>query len=139
MRAFLPADGARRRRTLAFAIYALTTLIYLVFAAPGTLRVHTPYNHFALEAAAWLHGRLDLGEAPPSYAGGNDFAHFEGRWFIPFPPLPALLILPAVLLAGSAEAVADGRFFLMLAGIAPAALFLALEKLRAEGRAERSE
>jgi hypothetical protein len=139
MRAILPADGARRRRTLAFALYALTTLIYVVFAAPATLRAHTPYNHFALQASAWLHGRLDLGEAPPSYAGGNDFAHFEGKWFIPFPPLPALLILPAVLVAGSADAVADGRFFLLLAGIAPAALFLALEKLRADGRAERSE
>lgn len=139
MRELLPAGGPGRRRTLALAIYALTTLVYVVFAAPETLRDHTPWNHFALQASAWLHGRLDLGEPPPAYAGGNDFAHFEGKWFVPFPPLPALLILPAVLIAGSAEAVADGRFFLLLAGIAPAALFLALEKLRADGRAERSE
>jgi hypothetical protein len=134
-----PAEGARRRRLLACAIYAVTTAVFLVFAAPATLRVHTPWNHFALQASAWLHGRLDLGGPPPAYAGSNDFSQVGGKWFVPFPPLPALLLVPAVALAGSPEAVADGLFFLMLAGVAPAALFLALEKLRQRGRAERSE
>jgi hypothetical protein len=139
MFALLPAEAAPRRRALALTIYLATTAIYLSCAAPATLRFHTPYNHFALQASAWLHGRLDLGGPPPAYAGGNDFSELDGRWFVPFPPLPALLLLPAVLLAGSPEAVVDGRFFLLLAGVAPAALFLALEKLRERGRAERSE
>jgi hypothetical protein len=135
----LPPEGPARRRTLALGIYLLATAVYVAFAAPETLAVHTPWNHFALQASAWLHGRLDLGGPPPAYAGGNDFALFEGKWFVPFPPLPALLLLPLVALAGSPEAVADGRFFVLCAGLAPAALFLALEKLRRSGRAERSE
>jgi hypothetical protein len=139
MSAWLPAEGARRRRVLALALYAVTTGIYLLFAAPETLGSHTPYNHFALQAAAWLDGRLDLGGPPPAYAGGNDFSYFEGKWFVPFPPLPALLLVPWVLMAGSPEQIADGRLFVLLAGIAPAALFLGLEKLREQGRAERSE
>jgi hypothetical protein len=139
MPAWLPAEGARRRRVLALALYAVTTGIYLLFAAPETLGSHTPYNHFALQAAAWLDGRLDLGGPPPAYAGGNDFSHFEGKWFVPFPPLPALLLVPWVLLSGAPEQIADGRLFVLLAGIAPAALFLGLEKLREQGRAERSE
>jgi hypothetical protein len=139
MSAWLPAEGRSRRRILAAALYLVTTAIYLLFAAPETLRSHTPYNHFALQAQAWLDGRLDLGGPPPAYAGGNDFSAHEGKWFVPFPPLPALLVLPAVALSGSPENVADGRLFVLLAGIAPAALFLALEKLRERGRAERSE
>jgi hypothetical protein len=129
----------RRRLLLAASLYGLTTVAYLLFAARNTLTEHTPFNHFALQAEAWLQGRLDLGGEPPAYAMGNDFSRFEGKWFVPFPPFPALLLVPLVALAGAAEAVADGRFFLLLAGVAPAALFLALEKLRRYGRTERTE
>jgi hypothetical protein len=135
----LPPAGRARRRTLALGIYLAATAVYFAFAAPETRSEHTRFNHFALQAAAWLHGRLDLGGPPPAYALGNDFAECGGKWFVPFPPLPAVLLLPAVALAGSPEGVADGRWFLLFAGIAPAALFIALERLRASGRAERSE
>ena len=139
MLAWLPPEGAKRRLALAVAVYLVATVVYWLFAAPETLAAHTPYNHFALQAEAWLHGRTDLGGPPPAYAHGNDFSLFDGRWFVPFPPLPAVLLVPAVALSGAADAVVDGRFFLMLAGIAPAALFLALEKLRRRGDSERSE
>ena len=139
MLAWLSAEGARRRSALAVALYLLASSVYFACAAPETRTAHTPFNHFALEAQAWLQGRLDLGGPPPAYAQGNDFSRFDGKWFVPFPPLPALLLLPAVALSGSAEAVADGRFFLLLAGLAPAFLFLGLEKLRARGESERSE
>jgi hypothetical protein len=129
----------RRRLVLAASLYGLTTVAYLLFAARSTLTEHTPFNHFALLAEAWLDGRLDLGGEPPAYALNNDFSHFRGKWFVPFPPFPAVLLLPLVAFAGSAEAVADGRVFLLLAGVAPAALFLALEKLRRHGRSERTE
>ena len=86
----LPPPGPARRRLLAFGVYAVATAVFVALAAPETLSAHTPWNHFALQASAWLHGRLDLGGPPPAYAGGNDFAEFEGKWFVPFPPLPAL-------------------------------------------------
>jgi hypothetical protein len=129
--------SAKGRLVLALAVYLATTLVYFASASRETVTQHTPYNHFALLARAWLDGHLDLGGAPPSYAGGNDFASFEGRWYVAFPPLPALLILPWVWLAGSPERVFDGQFFLWFAGLAPAALFLALEKLRRRGASER--
>lgn len=135
-----PAAGGRERRwKLAALVYAVCTVVFLACAAPETLAGHTPYNHFALQAEAWLEGRLDLGGPPPAYAGMNDFSRFEGRWYVPFPPFPALLLVPPVLLSGSAEATRDGRIFVLLAGIAPAVLFLALEKLRRLGRGGRSE
>lgn len=134
------ATGTRARRlALALAIYSGVTLLLMACAAPGVLREHTPYNHFALLAEAWLKGRLDLGGPPPDYARGNDFAQYQGRWFVVFPAFPSVLLLPLVALAGQAEAVADGRFFLMLAGLAPAVLFLVLEKLSRSGESKRSE
>ncbi len=132
--------GTRARRLVsALAIYAGATLLLLACAGPSVLREHTPYNHFALLAEAWLKGRLDLGGPPPDYARGNDFAVYQGRWFVVFPAFPSVLLLPLVALSGRAEAVADGRFFLMLAGLAPAVLFLGLEKLSRSGESKRTE
>ncbi len=136
--------AARRRLALAAAIAIVTTLAFALAAPAATFREHTPYNHFALLAEAWLDGRLDLGGPPPAYTGGNDFAVYGNvirgeRVFVSFPPFPAVLLVPFVALAGSAEAVRDGLVFLLLAGLAPAALFLALERLRDLGRSQRTE
>jgi hypothetical protein len=51
------------------------------------------FNHLA---DAFLQGRLYLA-APPSTA---DLTFHGGQWYVPFPPLPALLMLPWVALAG---------------------------------------
>jgi hypothetical protein len=132
--------GTRARRWLmALAIYCAITLVLLACASPSVLREHTAYNHFALLAEAWLEGRLDLGGAPPEYTGNNDFALFQGKWFVVFPPFPSVLLVPWVALSGSAAGVADGRLFLLLAGLAPAVLFLVLEKLSLSGESRRSE
>ncbi len=69
----------------------------------------------------------------------NDFAEFGGKTFISVPPLPAVLMLPFVKLAGSPENFRDGQFILWLAGIGPAVLLLVLEKLRRTGRSPRTE
>lgn len=126
-------DGRARRLTLALGLYLLTAAVFFACASRQTLTEHTPFNHFALLAEAWLKGRLDLGGPPPGYAQNNDFAQYGDKWFIVFPPFPAVLLLPLVKLGGSAIRVQDGQFFIWLAGIAPAVLFLCLEKLRRMG------
>jgi hypothetical protein len=134
------AGGERERRfKLAVIVYLVCTAVFLACAAPETLAAHTPFNHFALQAEAWLRGRLDLGGPPPAYAGMNDFSRFEECWYVPFPPFPALLLVPSVFLSGSAEETRDGRIFVLLAGVAPSVLFLALEKLRRLEVSARSE
>ncbi|MDX2051311.1 MAG: hypothetical protein SFV15_02905 [Polyangiaceae bacterium] len=122
----------------ALGVYLATTLSFLVFAAPETLSAHTPYNHFALLAEAWLKGNWALSGAPPDYAGRNDFAWFAGQWYVVFPPFPAVILLPFVWLFGTAERLADGHVFLWLAGLAPAYLYCALEKMRELGLCQRS-
>ena len=141
---FTKPDSRKRRLAIAAAIYFVCTAVYLACAARQTLTEHTQYDHYALLAEAWLHGRQDLANGPPGYAMGNDFAQFGGKTFITFPPFPALLMMPFVALAGSAENFRDGQFIIELAGLAPALLFLVLEKLRrpnarGEVRSERSE
>jgi len=124
-------DHPRRRRwLLAALVYGVAVAGFALVAPPGLFEKHTQYNHFALLAEGWLDGRLDLGREPPSYAGRNDFALFGDRWYVVFPPFPAVALLPWVWLAGGdATRVADGACFLVLAGLAPALLFLVLEKL----------
>src|SRR5271163_2476711 len=129
----------RRRLLLAAFVYATASAVYAAFAGPERLAEHTPYNHYALMADAWLHGRQDLPHGPPPYAMNNDFALFGGKTYISFPPFPAVLMLPLVKLAGSPENFRDGQFVIWLAGIAPAVLLLVLEKLRRTGRSPRSE
>jgi len=131
----------RTRRTLllALGIYAVVTAVFAVTSPPGNFSAHTPFNHFALLADAWLHHRLHLGGPPPGYTQNNDFAVFQGQYYVSFPPFPAALIAPLVALCGGADATRDGLFFLALAGIGPAVLFLALDKLSRTGRSARSE
>ncbi len=132
--------GSRSRRlVLALGVYVVCSIAFAVVAGAPRLREHTSFNHFAHLADAWLHGRQDLRNGAPAYAMGNDFADFGGKTYISFPPFPALLMLPFVALAGSPENFRDGQFMVWLAGLAPAFLFLVLEKLRRTGRSSRGE
>jgi hypothetical protein len=131
--------SASRRTFLALGLYFVAAAVFAAFAGADRLSEHTSYNHYALLADAWLHHRQDLARGPPAYAMNNDFAEFEGKTYISFPPFPAVLMLPFVKLAGSPENFRDGQFVIWLAGIAPAVLFLVLEKLRRTGRAPRTE
>ncbi len=116
----------------------MVTLVCAVTAPAGTFTAHTQYNHYALLADDWLHGRLDLGGPPPAYAGFNDFAEFQGRWFVSFPPFPAVLLAPFVALCGGADRTPDGVLCIALSGAGPAILFLALERIAKVGRSRRS-
>ncbi len=122
----------------ALAIFTITLFGFLGTASSETLGAHTPFNHYALLAEGFLHGRMHLEGPPPAYTQNNDFAVYGERWWVSFPPAPAVLILPLVAISGSAEATRDGVFFLFLAAIAPAILFLALERMTEERLSVRS-
>ena len=89
--------GSRSRRViLGLALYVVTTGVFATVAGPDRLNQHTQFNHYALLADAWLHGRQDLPNGPPSYTGNNDFAQYVDpdtgarKTFISFPPFPAV-------------------------------------------------
>lgn len=132
-------DSRSRRVLLAAMVYVVCTSVFAAIAGPDRLMRHTAFNHYALLADAWLHKRQDLPQGPPAYTQNNDFVSYGNKTYISFPPFPAALMLPFVKLAGSPEDFRDGQFVIWLAGIAPAVLFLVLEKLRRTGRSPRTE
>jgi hypothetical protein len=135
----LAVDSPRRRWVVAALIYLACSVAFAAVAGVERLTEHTPYNHYALLADAWTHGRLDLPSGPPAYAQNNDFAEFHGKTYISFPPFPAILMLPFVKLAGSPENFRDGQLVILLAGAGPAILFLVLERLRTTQRSNRTQ
>ena len=54
------------------------------------------YNSYALQAASWLQGRLDLGQDYPWL----ELAILDGKYYVSFPPFPSYVLLPFVFLFG---------------------------------------
>ncbi len=145
----------RRRLTVALGVYVIAAAVF-GYLAGDRLNGHTMNNHFAIQAELWKHGAWSMTEE--DIAGrhrrrevdmGNDWAvvrktdpvthKTETRYFNSFPVFPAVLMYPFVAAAGSALMFRDALFVVGLAGLAPALLFLALERLRDQGRSARSE
>lgn len=130
MLARVMAAAASRMRSLRrvgvpAALFALCALLYVL--ALGDRRL-TPSadNHFVHLAMSFLQGQLSvLGNRAP---GSNDWALFEGKWYVSFPPLPALVILPLVAIWKTQTL--DRLFWAVLAGFSPALLYVLLRALR---------
>jgi hypothetical protein len=81
------------RNTITMLIISLTVFAYTI--AQGELLGDPIPNLFIDQAEAFLHGRFDI-----ITKQGGDLALFEDRSYVPFPPLPAILLLPYVALFG---------------------------------------
>ncbi len=90
----LPAVFQNRPYILvALAIFVVTFVVYY-FTGEGK---PTPYHYFVPLADAFLHGRLYLLEGPNWL---NELLEINGKYFVIYPPVPALLLLPQVALHG---------------------------------------
>ena len=83
-----------------FFILSLTVLGYLLYhtLAGGDLLTPNVYDNYALQAQSWLNGRLDV-ENGASYTW-LELAIFQGSYYVSFPPVPTLVVLPFVALFG---------------------------------------
>ncbi|HYN70144.1 MAG TPA: hypothetical protein VEX41_08035 [Candidatus Eisenbacteria bacterium] len=90
----------------------LVALALLAYGLPGSDRL---YNHFVWQALAFLDGRAAIDWPVPGGPGspGNDYfqdvfpisgpnGDLTGRGLLPFPPLPAVVLLPFVAMWGLA-------------------------------------
>lgn len=85
--------GDRLKLEWRYVICPLAFLIVLWVAASFTGHWATeenPYRSYALQACAWLDGRLDLGKDYPWL----ELAIYEGKYYVSFPPFPSLVLLP---------------------------------------------
>ncbi len=132
------------RAALPGVVFAVTVAVYVAMLGDRALQPSAD-NHYVHLARSWLAGQLHLVGDPP---GTNDWAcvdtvddgvcpnnryRFPGdryRWYVSFPPLPAVVILPAV--AALDVEVPDRLFWAIFAGLGPALLYVLLRRLREE-------
>ncbi len=98
-----------------------------IVLAAGRL-ASSPMAYFDYLADAMLHGRLYL----INPASTHDLTLFQGKWYVPFPPLPALLMLPWVGIFG-VQNISTVVFSIVLGAANAAIVFLILEALTDRG------
>jgi hypothetical protein len=90
-----PGPDTRLRANLPVvaALFLGTLLVYTVsYGGEGR-----HFDYFVRLADAFLHGRLHLTETPPWL---SELIPWEGRHYVVFPPMPAILLLPFVAVFG---------------------------------------
>src|SRR5581483_2374380 len=142
-----PADASRGARSLEGALNAgwrevaaryrvdlvlfLASLAIYALASDGLLAHQSLAPHFVYQADAFLHGQLSLTVAQPPNL--NDWVLWNGRWYVSFPPFPAVLMMPFVAVWGLS--FNDVAFTLFFAAANVALLYRALRRLQPQ-RAE---
>jgi hypothetical protein len=79
---------------VALSLFAITLVVYfLSYAGEGKNA-----NYFVVLADAFLHGRINILENPPWL---NELVTWQGKYYVVFPPMPAILLLPFVAIFGN--------------------------------------
>lgn len=94
-----PAEDKRQQWAEAAVVTVCVLMAYCViwaFTGNGPFKPST-YNSYALQASRWLQGHLDLGQNY-SYL---EIAEYGGKYFVSFPPIPSVLLLPFCLFFGA--------------------------------------
>lgn len=137
-RAAARSDGEPERQRLAsagvvvpLAVFFLSFAVYWISA--GLLgRFDSPLEaYFDQLADAFLHGRTFLTD--PSWT--DDLTLHDGRWYVPFPPLVAFLLMPWVALGG-VGGVNTVVFGAILGALNVALAFVLLQQLARRGTTE---
>ncbi len=111
----------------AAVMFMMTLALYLISSSFNHLFVYPNYVYLAY---AWLHGSVSF---PHELGFGMDDRFFHGRWYVIQAPMPAVIMLPLVLLFGLH---ANQELMCALcAAIAVAAIDTMLGRLGIDGRA----
>lgn len=100
---------------------ALALVLYHSLAG-GTLFATNYYNSYALQAENWLNGHIDI-QNGETYTW-LELAIYQDKYYQSFPPVPAMLMLPWVLLFGCADAVPSNTIMLLWALLLTAGVYL---------------
>lgn len=84
----------------------------------------TRYSYWNHLAEAFLQGRLYL-ENPPQT---HDLTSYNGKWYVPMPPAPAMLMTPLAFLVGG-ENIDTNDFSIAFSAVNVVLVFLILEQL----------
>ena len=110
-----------RWKLLIIVLVALTVFLLSKGPPPGQ-------NHFVYLADAFLHGKLGVSDGGTSLA---EIVPFNGNYYVVYPPMPAVLLMPFVAVFGTT--FDQGLMSIFLACLAVAATWLMLKKTGANG------
>lgn len=131
-----PAGGSAAQRAraltllLTLVVFAAFCAVYL-YSAKSLDRINTPgAAYFDQLADSFLKGRLDIDPK-----GVHDLTQHNGKWYVPFPPLPALLLMPWVAISG-VDGVITTVFIAIMGALGAAFAFATARSLALLGWAE---
>ncbi len=97
MESLKPRNKKEERTTLALMLLLMLLGYILIHdLLGGTLLCHSAWDSYTLQSLSWLEGRLDLGRNYDYL----ELAVYEGKYFVSFPPLPSVALLPFALVFG---------------------------------------
>jgi hypothetical protein len=125
----MSAQTESRRNLILYAtLLAILAVVFAGYRLPPVLAGRTetpPYAYFDELAKSFLQGRLDLAQPPTTV----DLTQHDGKWYVPFPPLAALLMTPWVAVFGDVDTV---LFAACMGAINAALVFLMLQGFTAQ-------
>lgn len=108
----------------------LAVLFLLVFFSYEHLLIwmgganQSRYSYWNLLADEFLHGRLYLQHPPQTH----DLTFYDGKWYVPMPPIPAVVMMPLAYLVGGTN-INTSDFSIVFSAINAILVFLILEKM----------
>jgi hypothetical protein len=105
-------------------LFLVTFFLYSHFAALIGWVNKTRYSYWNLLAGQFIQGKLYL-ENPPY---NHDLTFYNGHWYVPPPPLPAILMMPLAYLIG-AENISTSYLSMFFSAINGVLVFLILTQL----------
>ncbi len=129
----LASHERRRAIIMSFVLFLLALVSLIVSSARiGINPFGSSYaNHFVYQAQSLLHGHLDI----PKFTK-TDIILVNGKYYIVYPPFPAIVMMPFVALFGLG--FSDIFFTQVVSAINLVLLFWLLELLRRSGRSHRT-
>lgn len=106
------------RNQIALIIFLFSLLVFVFFG----LKTYQNMSYFVPLADAVLHGRIDVAAS----GAMNELVPYAGKWFVVYPPMPAIAVLPFVLIWGIGfnQAIAS----ILFAAVATALFFILTTK-----------
>ena len=103
-----------------FLIFTITFLVYFISSSKNT-----PYNYFVRLADAFLNHRLYLIDNPSWL---SELIPIEGKYYVVYPPMPAVLLIPFVAIFGAG--LSQTIFSIFLGSFNPIILYSIFKKLK---------
>src|SRR5437588_203650 len=83
----------RKNFAICILLFLITYIVYVI-TSPG----NTPYDYFTRLSSSFLQGKLYLTQNPPWL---NELIPINGVFYVVYPPMPAILAMPAVAIFGN--------------------------------------